>query len=85
VRLWRGCLSPCCVAQQSLLRLGGTRATPAGSPRAADVSEIRLKLSMWTVVSSCYSYSQGVSAAAFRAETRPNAKHSPIFPVPWYK
>jgi multimeric flavodoxin WrbA len=30
-------------------------------------------------------YVQGASAAAFRPEMRPNARHSPMFPVPWYK
>lgn len=30
------------------------------------------------------SYSQEVSAIAFRPEMRPNARHSPILPVPWY-
>ena len=29
--------------------------------------------------------SHGVSAAALRPETRPNARHSPILPVPWYR
>ena len=30
-------------------------------------------------------YDQGVSTAAFRPEIRPNARHSPILPVPWYR
>jgi hypothetical protein len=30
-------------------------------------------------------YDQGISAAAFRPEMRPKARHSPMFPVPWYK
>lgn len=28
---------------------------------------------------------QGCSAAALRPAMRPNARHSPIFPVPWYR
>src|SRR5262249_10181779 len=38
-----------------------------------------------TVTAGPMCYDQGSSAAALRPEMRPKARHSPIFPVPWYK
>ena len=57
---------------------------PAHAGLFGDDRIIRLtgRLRFGRVLPLGHSYSQGFSAAALRPEMRPNARHSPIFPVP---